>query len=169
MRCCLAHAWRALRDGSDADLREVAELAAAFAPSRERQMETLNQGDAFMTATRAAWPAPRLDRLARGLGRARGLSGGGRRQPRPHMACRLPRRSAPSSPRWPPIWSRPRCALVPLGQTDGNRVLAGLVAEVRAAAQAAPDVPLDAIAGAALRSDIASMRHETQYTRLFRS
>lgn len=164
----LAHAWRALRDGSDVDLREVAELAAAFAPSRERQMETLNQGDAFMTATRAAWPTPKLDRLATAWdGRvaypvAVGVSA---------AAHGLPLASTLSAFLTAVAANLVSAAvrLVPLGQTDGNRVLAGLVVEVRAAAQAAPDVPLDAIAGAALRSDIASMRHETQYTRLFRS
>ena len=36
----------------------VAELAAAFAPSRERHLETTAQGRAFLDTTRAAWPAP---------------------------------------------------------------------------------------------------------------
>lgn len=164
----LAHAWRALRDGTDADIREVAELAAAFAPSRERQMETLNQGDAFVTATRAAWPAPGLDRLAAAwsgrvaypvaVGSAAAAHG-------------LPLASTLSVFLTAVAANLVSAAvrLVPLGQTDGNRVLAALVADVRAAAELAPNVPLDAAAGATLRSDIASMRHETQYTRLFRS
>jgi urease accessory protein len=164
----LAHAWRALHSGSDADLREVAELAAAFAPSRERQMETLNQGDAFMTATRAAWPAPRLDRLAAAWdGRvaypvAVGVTA---------AAHGLPLASTLSAFLTAVAANLVSAAvrLVPLGQTEGNRVLAGLVIEVRAAAETATTVPLDAVAGATLRSDIASMRHETQYTRLFRS
>ena len=59
--------------------------------------------------------------------------------------------------------------LVPLGQTAGQRVLADLEPVVAAAAQAAITTPLDEVAGAAFRADIASMRHETQYTRLFRS
>ena len=45
-------------------LRAVAELAAAFAPSKERHLETTAQGAAFIEATRAAWPCPALDRLA---------------------------------------------------------------------------------------------------------
>lgn len=164
----LAHAWRALRAGSNPGLREAAELAAAFAPSRERQMETLNQGDAFMTATRAAWPAPGLERLqAAWEGRvaypvAVGVAAAAHGLPlAPTLSAYLTAVAA--------NLVSAAVRLVPLGQTDGNRVLAGLVAEVRAAAQAAPDVPLDALAGAALRSDIAAMRHETQYTRLFRS
>src|SRR5258708_3480651 len=43
----LAHAHRAASSSDDAGLREVAELAAAFAPSRERHLETSAQGRAF--------------------------------------------------------------------------------------------------------------------------
>jgi urease accessory protein len=59
--------------------------------------------------------------------------------------------------------------LVPLGQTDGQRVLAALEASIAEAAERSLTTALDDIGMAALRADIASMRHETQYTRLFRS
>jgi urease accessory protein len=59
--------------------------------------------------------------------------------------------------------------LVPLGQTDGQRVLAALEPVAAATAERALAATLDDVGGAAFRSDIASMRHETQYTRLFRS
>jgi urease accessory protein len=59
--------------------------------------------------------------------------------------------------------------LVPLGQTDGQRVLAALEVPIARAAERALNVAPDDIGMAALRSDIASMRHETQYTRLFRT
>lgn len=164
----LAHAWRALSRGHYDDLTEVAELGAAFAPSRERQMETLNQGDAFMTATRMAWPAPGLDRLAEAWnGRvaypvAVGVAAAAHGLPlRPTLVAFLTAVTANL------VSSAVR--LVPLGQTDGNRVLAGCATTVRAVADAVADVPLEHLGGAALRSDIASMRHETQYTRLFRS
>ena len=58
---------------------------------------------------------------------------------------------------------------IPIGQTDGQRIIAALAplcADIGASAQSAP---LDDLGGAALRADIASMKHETQYTRLFRS
>jgi len=61
----LVHAHRAIDDGDDAALRAVAELAAAFAPTKERHLETTAQGRAFLDTTRAAWPAPALDRLLR--------------------------------------------------------------------------------------------------------
>jgi urease accessory protein len=59
--------------------------------------------------------------------------------------------------------------LVPLGQTDGQRVLAALEPVVAATAKRALITPLDEVGGAAVRADLASMHHETQYTRLFRS
>ena len=59
--------------------------------------------------------------------------------------------------------------LIPLGQTDGQRVLAALEAPIAQTAQRALATALDDIGSATLRADIAGMRHETQYTRLFRS
>ena len=59
--------------------------------------------------------------------------------------------------------------LIPLGQTDGLRVLAALEPVLATTAARALACPLEAVGGAAFRADIASMRHETQYTRLFRS
>jgi urease accessory protein len=59
--------------------------------------------------------------------------------------------------------------LIPLGQTDGQRVLAALEPVIAATAARALSIPLDNIGGAAFRADLASLRHETQYTRLFRS
>ncbi len=81
-----AHAHRAI--GDDKALRAVAELAAAFAPSKERHLETTAQGQAFIEATRAAWPAPALDRLKACLGRPGRLSdrGRGRRRRPRHRA-----------------------------------------------------------------------------------
>jgi urease accessory protein len=59
--------------------------------------------------------------------------------------------------------------LVPLGQTTGLRVLAALEPVILATAEETKTAALDDVGGCAFRSDIAAMRHETQYTRLFRS
>ncbi len=59
--------------------------------------------------------------------------------------------------------------LVPLGQTAGLRVLSALEPAIQAVAEATRDATLDDLGGACFRSDIAAMRHETQYTRLFRT
>jgi urease accessory protein len=59
--------------------------------------------------------------------------------------------------------------LIPLGQTDGQRVVAELESIVERAADTALQRPLDDLGSAAPMIDLLSMRHETQYTRLFRS
>ena len=58
---------------------------------------------------------------------------------------------------------------MPLGQTEGQRTIRDLTPVVSAVADEALNASLDDVGGAALRADIASMAHETQYTRLFRS
>ena len=59
--------------------------------------------------------------------------------------------------------------LGPIGQTGGQKILAALLPEIRALAREASRASLADLGGAAFRSDIAAMRHETQYSRLFRS
>ena len=59
--------------------------------------------------------------------------------------------------------------LIPLGQTDGQRVLAALEPVAATTAERALVTALDEVGSASFRADLASMHHETQYTRLFRS
>lgn len=56
-----------------------------------------------------------------------------------------------------------------VGQTEGQRVTAALLPDIAAAARRAEASTLDDLGGCALRSDIAAMKHETQYSRIFRS
>jgi urease accessory protein len=164
----LAHAFRAIAAGDDAELRRVAQLAATFAPSKERHLETTAQGRAFLDTTRAAWPCAALDRLltvwdgAVALPVAVGVASAGHGIA---LAAALPAYLHAMTANL--ISSGVR--LVPLGQTDGQRVLAALEPVVAATAQRALATALDDVGGAAFRADLASMRHETQYTRLFRS
>ena len=58
---------------------------------------------------------------------------------------------------------------IPIGQTDGQRTSAALAPVIEDLAAWALSATLDDLGGAAIRADIASMKHETQYTRLFRS
>jgi len=149
-------------------LRAVAEFAAAFAPSKERHLETTAQGRAFIEATRAAWPCAALDRLpavwdgAVAYPIAVGVTAAG------HGVAIEPALSAYLHAITANLISA-GVRLIPLGQTDGQRLLAALESLVAATAARALATPLDQIGGAAFRADIASMRHETQYTRLFRS
>ena len=66
-------------------------------------------------------------------------------------------------------WVSAGVRLIPLGQSDGQRVLAGLEPAVTATVQRALSAKLDDLGSSAFRADLASARHETQYTRLFRS
>ncbi len=164
----LAHAYRAAADCDEAALRAVAELAAAFAPSKERQLETTAQGRAFLDTTRAAWPTPALDQLlavwdgAVALPVAVGVASAG------HDVALVSALHAYLHALTANLISA-GVRLVPLGQTDGQRVLAALEPVVAATAARALTATLDDAGGAAFRADLASMRHETQYTRLFRS
>jgi len=162
------HAHRAAAERDDKALRAVAELAAAFAPSRERHLETTAQGCAFLDATRAAWPTPALDWLlavwdgAVALPVAVAVASAG------HEIALAPVLQAYLHALTANLVSA-GVRLVPLGQTDGQRVLAALEPVVAATAARALATALDEVGGAAFRADLASMRHETQHTRLFRS
>jgi len=162
------HAHRAIADEDDALLHAVAELAAALSPSKERHLETTSQGRAFVDAARAAWSCAALDRLAsRWDGpiaypvavAATAAGHGVPLAPALHAFLHAVAANLISA----------GVRLVPLGQTDGQRVLAALEPAIAAAAERAMATPLDDIGGAAMRADLAGMRHETQYTRLFRS
>ncbi|MEJ6388195.1 urease accessory protein UreF [Gymnodinialimonas ulvae] len=58
---------------------------------------------------------------------------------------------------------------VPLGQTDGQKVLAGLHSVIDAVADEAAQAGLDGIGQAAFGADLAAMEHEGQEVRIFRT
>ena len=132
----LAHAHRAVEADDDAALREVAELAAAFVPSRERQLETSTQGRAFIEIARAAWNCDGLDQAVAPCGGAIvypvavGLVSAAHAIPlAPSLHAFL--HALVSN------WISAGARLVPLGQTDSQRVLAALEPEVAATAKRA--------------------------------
>jgi len=163
-----AHAHHAAAGEDDKVLRAVAELASAFAPSKERHLETTAQGAAFVEATRAAWPCAALDRLkaawdgalAYPVAVAVAAAGHGIAL-EPALAAYLQAVAA--------NWVSAGVRLVPLGQTDGQRVLAALEPVIAVTAARALATSLDDLGSATFRADLAGSRHETQYTRLFRS
>lgn len=164
----LCNSWRACGENDDAALIAVAELAAAFAPSRERHLETTAQGRAFAEIARATWACDTLERLQRLWNGPLAYpvvvgavsSGHGVRLDLTLQAFLHAQTSN---------WISAGVRLIPLGQTDSQRVLAALESEVVATAERALKASLDELGSVTLRSDLASMRHETQYTRLFRS
>ena len=161
----LAEAWRAVAAGEAQRLADVSELAAAFVPSAERRLETIAQGNAFVLAARAVWPSPALDALQGreiaypvAVGAAAAAHG-----------LDLPLTARCFAQAFVANVVSSGVRLVPLGQTDGLRVIAELESPIAATVSAALSAGLDDIGGAAVAADIGSMLHETQYTRLFRS
>lgn len=166
-----ARAHDAAAAGDGAALAEINDLAVALCPSSERRLETTAQGNAFLLATRASWPwdgddtdvipgAPFNKDCAYPVAVAWAAAGHGvPRAPALHAYVHAVAANLISA----------GVRLIPLGQTDGQRVLAALEPDVAAVAEAAGAAGLGDVGGCAFLSDVAAMRHETQYTRLFRS
>ena len=154
----LRHAHRAATDFTA--LAAIAELALATASGRERHNEALAQGQAFVLAA-APWtmpPVPHETPYPVAVGALTGAHG----IPEDDTAAAYLQAFATNL-----ISAAIR--LVPLGQNAGLRVLAALESVILAAAAESKTATLDDLGGCAFRSDLASLRHETQYTRLFRS
>lgn len=168
----LAEAWR--RGAASEQATDLAELAAALAGSRERHLETTNQGAAFLSAVGAWAPRPGLPL-----------------QPSPAF----PLVSLPKDCPYPVaigVVTGAHCValcevLAPFlqafasnliqaairlgvtGQQGGLEILAGLEPLLIRTAERAAASTLDDLGSATLLSDVASMRHEIQHSRLFRS
>jgi urease accessory protein len=168
----LAHGHDAVRAGDEAGWCRLRVLVRALAATAELALETRAQGEAFARASLASWPDPDA-RLA-------GLTAGG--EDGPALTYPLAVAATAACHGIPlalvlPAYLQAFTAnlvsaavrLVPLGQTDGQRALAALEPVVGEVAARAPAMPLDELGTAALMVDLCSMRHETQYTRLFRS
>lgn len=158
----LRHAHRAAGDGRA--LADLADLAAALAPCRERQLETLAQGDAFLSAA-MAWGCERPVLANTGcvaypvaVGAVAGLHGVSE-----DAACIGFLQAFAAN------LVSAAVRLVPLGQSAGLHTLCRLEPAILTTAANTRLAGLDDIGGACFRSDIAAMRHETQYTRLFRT
>lgn len=156
----LAHAWRI---GDAAQLTDLANLCLALTPAAERHKETLLTGDAFVIAAKA-WPSDAYARLpdpcpypiavgaiaaAHGIGLVETLLGYLTAATHSQVSVAV--------------------RLVPLGQTDGLRVMAALEQRIAALATEAAAVSLDDIGGIGYAADIAQMQHEMLEPRIFRS
>ena len=164
-------AWRCARDDDRTKLLEVAELAAAFRGTSEFALESSQQGAACIATLRHAWPDRVLDRLSGALRE---------RRVQPALAVVLGVRSAsqgiPASLALPAFLQSyianlvtAGVRLIPLGQTDGQLVIAELERAILIASTQAQKATIADLGSAAFMVDLASMAHETQYTRLFRS
>ncbi len=162
-----ACAFRAARSADWTEVEAINALAVALAGSAERRLETCAQGSAFLSAMRAAWACPALARLP-AAGEpvaypvAVGVAAAG------HALGLEPSLQAFALSLLANLVSA-AARLGTIGQTDGQKTLAALLPDVRRLALEASGAGLDDLGTCAFRSDIAAMRHETQYSRLFRS
>ena len=131
----------------------------AFSSSAERLRESLHQGAAFARTTCVAWgnDMPHL-LFPVSLGHA-----AARHNIPATLAAAMYLHAFASNI----IMACVR--LVPLGQTDGQRVLSALAQLIEAIAEETANATLDDLYSNTFMSDIAAMRHETLQPRLFQS
>ena len=144
---------------SEARLLEVDELARAFAPSAERLRETVDMGRTFRRTT-ASLLGRELPELVHPV--VAGLCA---------RLADLPLRLTAS------MYLQAFAAnlvsagvrLIPVGQTEGQEIIRDLLPLCLEVAESSTHGDLDALGSSAFAADIASMQHETQYSRIFRT
>ncbi|WP_353645809.1 urease accessory protein UreF [Mesorhizobium sp. WSM2239] len=156
-----AEAWRRARSGSD--ITDLAQLAEALAGSAERHTETMLQGGAFLAAA-SGWRHPVLQRLPEDCPYcvAVGAVAGGHE---------IPLKDALAA--WLQAFSsnlvQAAIRLGVTGQGGAMQTVAALEPLVVTTANRAARSTLDDLGSATFVSDVMAMKHETQYSRLFRS
>lgn len=165
---------RACRDcsaGDAAALLDTARLAGAQRGSAELALESTQQGRAFLTTVLEVWPAPALADFAVAL----------KADDTPPtlsavVGATVAAHAIPIETALPLVlqaWvaglTNAAVRLGLIGQTDGQRVALALEPAVADTAAEALAADREDVGSAALMVDIATLMHETQYTRLFRS
>ncbi|MEL6126422.1 MAG: urease accessory UreF family protein [Pseudomonadota bacterium] len=145
--------------GDAPEVEALADLSNALSAGAERYREALDLGDAFARVTTAAWgrdvPAAPYPVAVGCAARVHGV-------PVEEIV---------------PLYLHAFAAnlvsvavrLVPLGQTDGQAVLAAATSTIAEVADRAVRATLDDLGGLAQRADLASLHHETQHVRLYRT
>jgi urease accessory protein len=167
----LAAAHGASMAGTGGPLDQVVALAAAQRGTHELALESAGQGRALLSTLQQAWPAPELqelDALCRRLALEPPYSCvAGVAAAAHHLALEATLLALLHAFAANLVSAGLR--LIPLGQTDGQRITAALAATIEQVAHEAAAASLDDLGTATPIIDWCSMRHETQYTRLFRS
>jgi urease accessory protein len=167
----LAHSHVVATPAATAELDAIAQLAAAFRSSSETALESRQQGNAFLDVTRKAWPHPTLDTFA-----ARQAAAS---VPVAHCVAVAIACAAHDVALTPALHAYLHAAaanlvsagarLIPLGQTQAQIAIARLSPVITGVVERALATSLDDLGTAAPAIELCSLRHETQYTRLFRS
>jgi urease accessory protein len=164
-------AWRCALDTDPAKLFKIAELAAALRGTSELALESSQQASACLAVLRRVWPDCSLDALSQMLHE---------HCVRPTLAVVLgvssSRQGIPITLALPAFLQSyvanlvmAGVRLIPLGQTDGQLAIAALEASVLEISTQSENAGVEELGSAAFMVDLASMAHEIQYTRLFRS
>lgn len=161
-------AHRSVLAGDRPRLDAACDLAAAWRGSGETALEAEAQGKAFLTTLAAAWPGLPLSPW----------TGGGSTPPGYAIAVAIAT-AVGGIDEMPALAAylqgfagnliSAAVRLVPLGQTDGQRAVAALLPIICRVTGRAAQARLDDLGSGLPMVDLTSMRHETQYTRLFRS
>lgn len=148
-------------------LIDLAATAAALMTSAEFRQESLQQGAAFLEITRSAWPHEQLEEFANQTkttpycicvavaGASHGVE-----QTLLVQSCLLAMASN---------WVSAAVRLNAIGQSEGQRLVAALLPLVQDVTLGASVQTLDTLGSCTFMNDIASFRHQTQASRLFRS
>ena len=165
----LCAAYRAADAGDFAALDEADRRGAAYRATAELALEAAQPGAAFLGAYRAAWPEEFIEAWAGRREAAQGCHAAvfGAVAARAGIALDDALTGYLEAFAANLVSAGLRLGLI--GQTDGQRILCALEPVVtRAAADAQARDPGD-FGAATFAADLASMAHETQYSRLFRS
>jgi urease accessory protein len=171
----LKESFRAALRGDADEIQELRQLGLSLQPSKERLLESSAQGTAFCNAVSKSW-MPANEAPASKVFRALVAAD---REAWPYpvalgvvcAAHEIPEDAALTA--FLHAFSANIISVavraVPLGQSNGQKVLAQLELVIFEVAAEARETGLDDLGTSTFLADIASMAHETQYSRLFRS
>jgi urease accessory protein len=164
----VSQCFKATSDNNETRLKDIAEYAIAFCGTAELRLETSAQGAAFIDVVQKVEPNAGLDVLCKiwpgpyaypaAIGAAAGA-----------LAINRPSVIAAFLHGFVANLSSALVRAIPLGQTDGQRIIARLAPVVARSAAKADTIDYHDLTTSTLMVDLCSMQHESQYTRLFRS
>jgi urease accessory protein len=167
----LRETWAAITANNEAAFERAVTLGETMRGTPELALESLQQGESFLTTVGATWPHPdtaRWTEVLRATGRA----------PAYPIAVALaaathgvPLEATISAylHAFAAALVSAAVRLVPLGQTVGQATLAALEPVIAGAAAASLARTIDQLGSAAPLIDLLSIAHESQHVRLFRS
>ena len=161
----LRAAYRAAADGDCSALDTANHRGRAFRATAELALESAQQGSAFLSTCRAAWPDPFIAMwVSESVCHAAVFGAVAAR-----AGVALPDALIGYLQAFAANLVSAGLRLGVIGQNDGQRILAALEPVVAHAVKGASTRDPADFGAASFAADLASMAHETQYVRLFRS